>query len=1099
VFKGPIPMRAKMIIMLVIPLLAVLFFVQLEIRRSLNSVAETERTFQLLQFTVIFSDMVHELQKERGLSSAYLGSINTARREKFSAKLITQHRLSDTKIAAAESFLTHFDVLEFGTRFPQKLNQAIADLAQIDQKRRIILHREMDYTEALGYYTDTLNGQFLSFIAELVTLSSINQQGEFNAYANFFQSKEFTGIERAIGSYVLARGQFDKGLYEMFTKLINDQATYKRLFFNLADTQQRRMLEATLRDPVFAEVESMRSTLIASQQLANELHDITAYGGLIYNSNNYLQHGSQQFLDAFNEDFYTIGETLAKYRRQESIPKTVLKDLTLLSDAINSYKSALNTAATMRSQGQGTEAIRSTVMISDTPALEAMRRISRETLNIDPVRWFDKQTQKIDALKRVEDWLSSELLTTTDKLASAASSRFVLTLILALLVVGTTLFVAIITMRSIILQVGADPAKIRQIAAQIALGDLDIKTVGGTGILASIHRIVDTLKEATAQARVIASGDFSADITLRGDHDELGKAWRGMTQTLREASLAVEAVADGKFDITVDPKGPQDRLGLSLLRMTTALGDRAWLRNHTLELVETMADTDDIRELSQRTIAYMAKALNAKMASLYLANERGDVLVLHSTYARYKPINPSREIQLGEGITGQAALEKHMISLSNVPEDYPQLSSSLGNTSPRHILAAPLLHEGRLIGVAEFASVDKFSDLQLSLLRQSSENIAVALGSATDRSRLAQLLQQSQSQSEELQSQQEELRASNEELELQSDELKASNEELEEKTEALERQKQEVEKRTEEVEEAKEIVDKKVKELAQANKYKSEFLANMSHELRTPLNSLLILAKMLAGNDEGNLTEEQVESAHIIHSGGQDLLALINEILDLSKIEAGMMEVHNEEVQLTDIASNIQQQFERGATEKELELIISIAPDMPTALITDAQRLEQILRNFMSNAVKFTAEGSVCLHIGCPEESVRLDSSHLTPANTIAFSVRDTGPGIAKDKHDAIFEAFQQADGSTSRQYGGTGLGLSISMALAQLLNGEIQLDSEVGTGSIFTLYLPLERRAHRVEPPPRSAPRSGEQKTRGIPRTPASNVPRRGPGIIGR
>ena len=351
-----------------------------------------------------------------------------------------------------------------------------------------------------------------------------------------------------------------------------------------------------------------------------------------------------------------------------------------------------------------------------------------------------------------------------------------------------------------------------------------------------------------------------------------------------------------------------------------------------------------------------------------------------------------------------------------------------------------------------------------SALKDEAGEVVGAVELIIDVTELTETLERAQQLSEELEQQSEELRVSNEELEQQSEELRASNEELEEKSEALEQRTREVEKRRAELELAKINLENQARELEQASRYKSEFLANMSHELRTPLNSLLILAKMLADNEEGNLSSEQVESARIIYSGGQDLLFLINEILDLSKVEAGMMELHYEVVTTEGLAGNIQQQFTRSAENKGLFFNIEIDPDFPQSFTTDPQRLEQILRNFLSNAFKFTSKGGITLRIHRPNESTSLRASHLTPANTIAFAVQDTGLGIPGEKQAAIFEAFQQADGSTSRQYGGTGLGLSISRALAELLKGEITLESREGEGSCFTLYLPLERRQPSLE-----------------------------------
>ncbi len=548
---------------------------------------------------------------------------------------------------------------------------------------------------------------------------------------------------------------------------------------------------------------------------------------------------------------------------------------------------------------------------------------------------------------------------------------------------------------------------------------------------------------------------------------------RSIGRPIERVSSVADAIAAGDVDqrLNMERYDEVGRLANALDGMADALSKSLWLTSGSSELAAQMRGERDIAVLAQDVVGYLAKYLGAQMASLYLADDAGESLILVGSYAFGKGTRLDARIELGEGLAGQAALEKRVISVTEVPEDYARINSTLGDSAPCNILAAPFVHEGSLMGVLEFASFREFSDTKMAFLGSATESVAIAFNSARVRQKTQELLEETQRQSEELaaqaevlQSQQEELKGTNEELEQQSEELQASNEELEEKTNALERQKAKIEERTREVEEAKGNAEAKARELELASKYKSEFLANMSHELRTPLNSLLILSKVLAENREGNLSAGEAESAEVIYGGGQDLLFLINEILDLSKVEAGMMEVHQEEVRLEDVAEHLRRQFAPGAEEKGLDFEITVAADLPPAIVTDSQRLEQILRNFLSNAFKFTAEGSVRLSIGRPAEAVRFSCERLTSTNTLAFSVCDTGPGIPAEKQEAIFGAFQQADGSTKRQYGGTGLGLSISRALAHLLNGEVQLESVAGSGSTFFLYLPLERRAASAE-----------------------------------
>ncbi|MGH2413114.1 MAG: ATP-binding protein, partial [Microcystaceae cyanobacterium] len=419
---------------------------------------------------------------------------------------------------------------------------------------------------------------------------------------------------------------------------------------------------------------------------------------------------------------------------------------------------------------------------------------------------------------------------------------------------------------------------------------------------------------------------------------------------------------------------------------------------------------------------------------------------------------------------GQCALEKERILLTEVPNDYIKISSGLGESTPLNAVVLPVLFEGQVTAVVELASFQRFSEIHLTFFDQLTESIAIVLNTIAASMRTEELLKQSQSLAEELQTQQGELRETNKRLEQQAQSLKASeellknqqeqlqqtNEELEEKARLLFQQNKEVERKNHEIEQARRSLEEKAKQLALTSKYKSEFLANMSHELRTPLNSLLILAKLMADNIESNLTAKQVEYAQTIYSAGSDLLGLINDILDLAKIESGTMSVEVEQMQFTDLHHHIERTFRQIAHDKMLNFNLNFDEKLPQAIYTDSKRLQQVLKNLLSNAFKFTAQGQVSLQVEPATQGWSPDREILNRADlVIAFAVNDTGIGIASDKQQVIFEAFQQADGTTSRQYGGTGLGLSISREIARLLGGEITLVSRVGVGSTFTLYLP--------------------------------------------
>jgi CheY-like chemotaxis protein/GAF domain-containing protein len=431
-------------------------------------------------------------------------------------------------------------------------------------------------------------------------------------------------------------------------------------------------------------------------------------------------------------------------------------------------------------------------------------------------------------------------------------------------------------------------------------------------------------------------------------------------------------------------------------------------------------------------------------------------LKLLASYAYRERKSVATSFRMGEGLVGQCALEKERILLTNVPENYIQITSGLGEAKPNNIIVLPIVFEGQVKAVMELASFERFNTTHLTFLDQLTESIGIVLNTLEANMRTEDLLKQSQSLARELQAQQ--------------DELQQTNAELEEKAKLLVLQNEEVARKNREVEQARQALEEKASQLALTSKYKSEFLANMSHELRTPLNSLLILANQLAENSEGNLTPKQVEFAKTIHGSGIDLLTLINDILDLSKIESGTVSVDISELPISHLHDYIDRTFRHVAENKKLTFDIKLDSDLPKSLHTDTKRLQQVLKNLLSNAFKFTEHGEVSLRIfsateGWSPENVELQSAK----NVVAFSVTDTGIGIAPEKQQIIFEAFQQADGSTNRRFGGTGLGLAISREIARLLGGEIRLSSKVGEGSNFTLYLPQNQSG--IKAPRRSGP----------------------------
>ena len=495
----------------------------------------------------------------------------------------------------------------------------------------------------------------------------------------------------------------------------------------------------------------------------------------------------------------------------------------------------------------------------------------------------------------------------------------------------------------------------------------------------------------------------------------------------------------------------------------------------------------DLVTVSRLILSELTPLVNAQQAAFYVADHRsGDsTLELLAGYAQRHSKSLPRKIAFGEGLVGQCAFEKKRIVLNQAPSDYIRISSSLGTGSPVNIVILPVLFEGQVKAVIELASFSKFSEIHQTFLDQLTESIGVVLHTIAANMQTEYLLHQSQSLTAELQAQQEELKKTNDRLEQQAlnlqkseallkskqDELRGANEQLQEKARQLSEQMHQVEFKNREIEQARAALEEKAEQLSLSSRYKSEFLANMSHELRTPLNSLLILARLLADNVGGNLTPKQVEFARTIHSSGAELLALINDILDLAKIESGTVTLNITQEPFGDVCDYVERTFRQMAADKGLEFQVAVDPQLPSSLDTDAKRLQQIVTNLLSNAFKFTAKGTVKLRVDRAKAGWSGGHPVLEHADSVvAFSVVDTGIGIPPNKQRLIFEAFQQADGTTSREYGGTGLGLSISRELARLLGGEIRVQSAPGQGSTFTLYLPLAYRPGQPQPQPRPA-----------------------------
>lgn len=578
-----------------------------------------------------------------------------------------------------------------------------------------------------------------------------------------------------------------------------------------------------------------------------------------------------------------------------------------------------------------------------------------------------------------------------------------------------------------------------------------------------IKNIANHLFELQEAASKIALGYTNIPLPTfaKDDLGVVARSIRKIDRSNQELAKAADEIGKENYDIPILAKGPHDLLGNALINMKASLEKHAkkdktalWVQSGESLINGLLIGRSELKEFGLELLKALVDYLDAAVATYYIGEHGKNFELLGSIGVADRSQLPQK-IGVGETLLGKAILEKRSVVVENFPTNYLQIRTSLGTSQPQWILIIPLIHEKEVEGVIEIASIKEMPDSAIDFANSITKNVGAAIHAIKSRIRLKELLEETQAQAEELQAQQTELENLNVELEAQANKLQASEEELRVQQEELLESNQELEIKSQALEEKNQMIlernleiQKKAEDLALSTKYKSEFLANMSHELRTPLNSILLLSRLLSENNEGNLLEDQIEYAKVIQTSGNGLLTLIDEILDLSKIEAGKMTLSYEEVSLADMLNDLQSLFEPMAVDKGLQLNLVLDKIPVDNIQTDNLRLQQILRNLISNALKFTAKGSVTLRVSPSEEK----------EGYLDFSVRDTGIGIPREKHQLIFEAFQQADGSTRRKFGGTGLGLSISKELAKLLRGSLRINSEVTDGSEFIVSIPISK-----------------------------------------
>ena len=718
------------------------------------------------------------------------------------------------------------------------------------------------------------------------------------------------------------------------------------------------------------------------------------YGGAIHDFKNYVLRQRPEYLDRFKKDYESTQSAIKKYKQFAKLTPEEDAALNTIKSTIDQYNEAIMVARDLFADGRSVTEVDAIIKIDDKPALDS----------------FDK----------LEGFTGKLVQNISQKVSDSIVNIFTVLLISLALALSV---IAVLSWR----------------------------------IQSSISQ---SLSEVTGKMGQLSKGNLHQEYLEINTSDDIGRLGQIFNQLAENFSLFMNL--SEKFlqgETTVDDSHLEGEFGHSLDRMRKQASEKKiaeetlrterdklsqedWLQSNLTDISKSLQGLKDLGNFATILLDKLSPMLNAPAGAFYLkgTDDTGEtVLSLIGAHAYTQRKNISDRYKLRESLVGQCAYEKKTILLAQAPADYIKINSGLGEASPKNIIEQPIVFEDEVLAVIEFASFEEFSQKHIELLDQVSKTIGVIMKTISSTARTEELLVEAKAQSEALEQQSHELKAVNEEMEEQAneirlsqeelknerEELRATNEELEEKTEYLEMQKVENEQKSKELQFAKNDLEDKAKSLEKVSQYKSEFLANMSHELRTPLNSLLILSKEFTDNPEGNLTESQIEDASIIYSGGNELLNLINEILDLSKVEAGKLEVLMETTRIEYITQGLKRQFSSVAKKAGLELNFELAEGIPAEIVTDEQRTGQILKNFLSNSMKFTHEGSVILKIGWADSKTRFHRNSLDPSETMAFSESETGIGIPEEKQKAICNAFQPEDGSTSRNYGGTGVGLT--------------------------------------------------------------------------
>jgi signal transduction histidine kinase/DNA-binding response OmpR family regulator len=660
---------------------------------------------------------------------------------------------------------------------------------------------------------------------------------------------------------------------------------------------------------------------------------------------------------------------------------------------------------------------------------------AKEEMLVNSFGSFEASINELDLLIFTNNAKAQQAAQNSSEIYTSAS-RLIVGMSLLSFIAGV--IVAFFIVRSLRKQIGGEPLEIAKITHKVAQGDLSMHFEGKqTGIYASVGSMVKNMREINQITNKIAEGSLTQSLKIRSDKDQLAISINQMIDNFKDIINKAKVIAKGDYSIDIEQRGEQDELGSALRQMTLSLrqnkkdtDEQNWIKDGVSRLSQALSGNISLTELSQTAISFLARYTDSAQGALYIYDEKEEVLNLYGSFAFTERNTLSNKFKKGEGIIGQVGLEGNPILLKNIHRQDLSISTGTISEPPLNSYCLPLVFENELYGVYELSSFETFTDLKKEFLNQASLRVVTYLYSVMQTEKIRGLLSVSE--------------AATLNAQTRAHEIEEVNSQLEEQRKQLETQSDELQTRNGSLTQAKEELDRRAEELEMSNKYKSEFLANMSHELRTPLNSIIMLSKMLSKNDKESLSEKDVKKSQIIYKSGQELLRLINDILDLSKVEAGKMAVNATKFTTHELLEDMHDMFHDMAEEKKLKF--QVVDTMKTEFFTDRDRLVQVIRNFLSNALKFTKKGGITIKA----------SADTKKNNHVRLSVIDTGIGILPEKQQVIFEAFKQADGTTSREFGGTGLGLSIARELTKLLQGTIELESKYGKGSTFSLVIPL-------------------------------------------